>query len=174
MGIEMKDRLREAFGNDSQKVISEKLNITQGNVSKLLSGNQQPTLETIKNIAKVYGVSVDWLLGLSDENKLKSVFSYSNSVKVLMGMYKKSALELTDRNVVVLKDPLIVELLNKCVFISNADDELYIEWKNTRLSLFEDLTLLSYEQWLDDKAKDLLENVSTEAEWIKLCHLLKK
>ena len=60
----LKTRLREAFGSDSQETVGKKLNMSQGNISKLLSGSQQPTMDTIYSIAKIYGVSVDWLLGL--------------------------------------------------------------------------------------------------------------
>ena len=62
----LRKRLREAFGSDSQETVGKKLNMTQGNVSKLLSGSQQPTLETIFHISEAYEVSADWLLGLSD------------------------------------------------------------------------------------------------------------
>ncbi len=34
----IKARLRETFGQDSQETVGKKLNMTQGNVSKLLSG----------------------------------------------------------------------------------------------------------------------------------------
>ena len=57
----IKERLRETFGTDSQTEVGRKLDMTQGNVSKLLAG-QQPAIDTIYRIAEVYGVSVDWLL----------------------------------------------------------------------------------------------------------------
>ena len=66
----IKARLKEAFGQDSQETVGKKLNMTQGNVSKLLSGSQQPTLETIYHVSEIYGVSVDWLLGLSDKKDI--------------------------------------------------------------------------------------------------------
>ena len=52
----IKERLREVFKNDSQKDVGKKLNMTQGNVSKLLTGKQQPTIGTIFLIAKKYDV----------------------------------------------------------------------------------------------------------------------
>lgn len=66
----IKERLREAFGSDSQETIGKNLNMTQGNVSKLLSGAQQPTVDTLLRIANVYDVSIDWLMGLSDRKKV--------------------------------------------------------------------------------------------------------
>ena len=40
--------------------------MTQGNVSKLLSGTQQPTIDTLYRISEEYGISADWILGLSN------------------------------------------------------------------------------------------------------------
>ena len=53
----LKTRLRETFGGDSQETVAQKLNMTQGNVSKILSGSQTPALDTIYQIAEVYEVS---------------------------------------------------------------------------------------------------------------------
>ncbi|MDE5931663.1 MAG: helix-turn-helix domain-containing protein [Lachnospiraceae bacterium] len=50
----MKERLGELFKNESQEAVGKKLNMTQGNVSKLLTGKQQPTVETIFQIAKLH------------------------------------------------------------------------------------------------------------------------
>lgn len=65
----LRDRLRETFGEDRQDTVAENLNMSQGNVSKILSGSQQPTLETIFHIAEAYNVSTDWLLGISKQKK---------------------------------------------------------------------------------------------------------
>lgn len=62
----LKERLRVAFGDDSQETIAKKLNMTQGNISKILKG-QQPSLDTIYQVSKIYEVSVDWLLGISEK-----------------------------------------------------------------------------------------------------------
>ena len=48
----LKERLRDTFGTDSQETVGNKLSMTQGNVSKLLSGTQQPTLEYGRIIAR--------------------------------------------------------------------------------------------------------------------------
>lgn len=42
-----KERLGELFKNESQEAVGKKLNMTQGNVSKLLTGKQQPTVDGI-------------------------------------------------------------------------------------------------------------------------------
>lgn len=60
------ERLNEVLGDDTQKVIAKKLNMTQGNASKIMRGEQIPITETLVEISKAYGVSIDWLVGLSD------------------------------------------------------------------------------------------------------------
>ena len=55
-------RLAKAFGNDTQDVIARKLGMTQGNVSKLVNGEQMPTVDTLVEVSKAYNVSVDWLV----------------------------------------------------------------------------------------------------------------
>lgn len=65
----LRERLRETFGGELQDTVAKNLNMAQGNVSKLLSGSQQPTLETIFHIAEVYNVSTDWLLGISERKR---------------------------------------------------------------------------------------------------------
>ena len=58
------ERLKEIM-NDSQDTIASKLNMTQGNVSKLLSGTQLPTTDTLYRISEVYWIPTHWILGLS-------------------------------------------------------------------------------------------------------------
>ena len=78
-----KERLSELFKSESQEAVGKKLNMTQGNVSKLLTGKQQPTVETIFQIAKEYKVSTDWLLGLTEEKKIaKQDMSYGDILKM--------------------------------------------------------------------------------------------
>lgn len=66
----IKKRLKEAFGEDVQKTVAAKLHMSQSTISKMLSGVQLPTAEVLENVSKSYGVSVDWLLGLSDDRFL--------------------------------------------------------------------------------------------------------
>lgn len=59
-------RLAELFRNETQEMTANRLKMTQGNVSKWLSAQQLPTSDVLYTIAKVYDVSVDWILGISD------------------------------------------------------------------------------------------------------------
>lgn len=69
MGVDRKlllMRLKEVFGDELQDSIASTLKMSQGNVSKMLTGSQMPTVDTVAMIANSYKVSVDWLLGLSE------------------------------------------------------------------------------------------------------------
>lgn len=96
--------------------------MTQGNVSKLLSGPQQPTLDTLYRIADVYCVSVDWLLGLSDrKNALKSDvgISYALATEVVSDLIHHGA-KLIENNQqhklsVVIDDPILEKLIKKAM-----------------------------------------------------------
>ena len=87
----IKERLREAFGSDSQETIGKNLNMTQGNVSKLLSGAQQPTVDTLLRIANVYDVSIDWhedsnlySLGATKLERLQPIIQCSLPLKIYL------------------------------------------------------------------------------------------
>lgn len=80
-----KNRLKEAFGTDTQSVIGEKLHIGQGTVSKLLNGTQEPTAEMLYSISQVYDVSVDWLMGLSEVRKVSDeTITYGDILKTFV------------------------------------------------------------------------------------------
>lgn len=61
--------------NISQEDMSKKLCISKSMISKYETGRGNPSLLSIEMIVKEYKVSVDWLLGLSDE-------MYGNSINI--------------------------------------------------------------------------------------------
>lgn len=80
-------RLKEAFGKDTQETVAAKLHMSQANVSKILSGRQMPTAEMLESVSNIYEVSVDWLLGLSDDKHVHKVINaptYEEAVKILL------------------------------------------------------------------------------------------
>lgn len=50
----------------SQEQLAEALSISQKQVSKYERGENYPSAETLKSLAKTLDTSTDWLLGLSD------------------------------------------------------------------------------------------------------------
>ena len=65
--------LTEVFQGETQETTARKLNTTQGNVSKWVSGSQVPTSDMLCEISKAYKVSVDWILGISSQKEIDGV-----------------------------------------------------------------------------------------------------
>lgn len=65
------ERLRELRedNNLKQKELAEKLLVDQRSLSFYEIGKYEPNIETIKKIALFFNVSVDYLLGLTDDPK---------------------------------------------------------------------------------------------------------
>lgn len=62
-------RLRECIGNSSftQKIIAEKIGVSEQTVSKYMKSNVFPALDTLAKLCIVLDVSSDYILGLNDE-----------------------------------------------------------------------------------------------------------
>ncbi|MBR6736048.1 MAG: helix-turn-helix transcriptional regulator [Oscillospiraceae bacterium] len=48
----------------TQEELAEKLNMTQRKISRMETGETEPSLEDIRTICRYFNVSADWLLGL--------------------------------------------------------------------------------------------------------------
>ena len=66
------ERLREIRKDhgDTQESLGKKLGYATPTVSKWEQGETEPGLETLKQICRMYEVSADYLLGLSDDDPL--------------------------------------------------------------------------------------------------------
>lgn len=95
-------RLRELFGSEKQNEIAEKLFTSQSNVSKWKRGKGFPGANTLQFIAERYGVSIDWLLGLSNEKEIHSVepeeITYEHLIQILDVLLTRSILVVPDLN----------------------------------------------------------------------------
>ena len=67
MMIRLKE-LRDEAGL-SQGDIAEKFSVAQNTVSSWENGKRDPDTDTVKKIAAFFGVSIDYLLGVSDIKK---------------------------------------------------------------------------------------------------------
>lgn len=65
--------LTEVFQGETQEVTARKLNTSQGNVSKWVSGSQVPTSDMLCEISRAYKVSVDWIFGTSPQKEIDGV-----------------------------------------------------------------------------------------------------
>jgi transcriptional regulator with XRE-family HTH domain len=62
-------RLRRAreFNRLSQKEVEEKTGISNVNISRYETDQTSPGLDTLKLLADTYGVSLDWIFGVTDK-----------------------------------------------------------------------------------------------------------
>lgn len=66
------DRLKEIRRdhNDTQETLASKLGVSTPTVSKWEQGESDPNVKTLLKICRMYNVSSDFLLGLSDDDPL--------------------------------------------------------------------------------------------------------
>ena len=180
------DRLTQTFGNDTQEVIAQKILTTQGNVSKLKSGQQAPGLDTLIEISRAYKVSIDWLLGLSEQKDLDGVavdkLTYEQVARVIDRLIDQNTIELTNEeelspgikkssDYIKIKDRLLSFLMRRrFVFKSEGPD--MDEFWNTKVDKYKGLRLLQY----NDSMAELTDLKSpaqfTDADWKNLVDLL--
>ncbi|MGM8216584.1 helix-turn-helix domain-containing protein [Bacillaceae bacterium W0354] len=102
-GERLKD-LRDEFGFD-QKDMGEKLNITSSAYGYYEQGRNEPSFETLIKIAKIFKVSTDFLLGLSNTRKHPVYYSLSDKISLtsaeletILKMKQVSLLEELSKN----------------------------------------------------------------------------
>lgn len=59
-------RLKSLRGNESQKAVAARLGVAQQTYGGWEMGQREPSFTALRGIALAFGVSADWLLGLSD------------------------------------------------------------------------------------------------------------
>lgn len=60
-------RIKELQGDESENSMAKRLGISQVTLNYCLSGKRKPSLDLVYRICDIYGSSIDWLLGLSDD-----------------------------------------------------------------------------------------------------------
>ena len=140
-------RLREAIGNDTQAEVGEKIHMTQSSVSKILTGAKTPSIDAICDIASVYNVSADWLLGITDESQKKpntGKVTYASLVENIMDAYAHgtTTIEKTSTEYTIkIEDPFFWQLMKMGMGQYAAGGNYYKEWVTKDLSTFTDAPL---------------------------------
>lgn len=62
-------RLSKLFENEKQLDVAKKLFISQPYVGQFCNGTRHPNFDTIQLISQTYGVTVDYLLGVTDDKE---------------------------------------------------------------------------------------------------------
>ena len=160
------DRIKELKGNDSQEVFAQKIHTTQSNISKMLKGMTPPSAATLTELAKTYHVSVDWLLGLSDEKetgpKVQShkltaeTVTYADAMAVLEVLYQKDSVNIgyynngydsePDPSMIYVKDKVLSYFLDNRFRYSGGSQNIYDIWLKQAIEVYDKYLLL---QWTD-------------------------
>ena len=53
----------------SQEEVAEMINTSRSNISKYETEALEPNIETLKQLCKIYKVSADYIVGLTEENE---------------------------------------------------------------------------------------------------------
>lgn len=61
------DRIKEVTAGRSVKSVAEEIGLPQTSLNAYMTGRHKITIELIKQISATFGISADWLLGLSDD-----------------------------------------------------------------------------------------------------------
>lgn len=99
--------LRTRFGY-SQAVLAEKLAISRMAYTQYETGNREPGLDTLIALAKIYNVSVDFLLGITDMSRLPAL---SSQEKILLSQLDRLADERRQQVFHTLKAKLGEQIL---------------------------------------------------------------
>ena len=166
-------RLKETFGAEQQEVTAGRLNVVQGTISKVLSGNQTLTLEMAYHIAQEYQVSIDWLLGLSEEkqNIKTAETSYASATRVLADLKNRGAISAppnTDNFFFKIDDPILLYLYSKGRKLLEADREFYKDWITNKLNAFADKEVLYSMAWKDENVLFLTGEASKDEHWLEV------
>ena len=160
------ERIKELKGSDSQEAFAQKIHTTQSNISKLLKGAVPPSAATLMELAKAYGVSVDWLLGLSDEKETREKaqshnlttenITYADAMTMLEILYQKGSIEVgydnhgynsePDPSTICVKDKVLAYFLDNRFRYSDGSQNIYDIWLKQAMKTYEKYLLL---QWTD-------------------------
>lgn len=175
------ERIKELKGNDSQEAFAQKISSTQSNVSKMLNGTP-PSAATLKTLATVYKVSVDWLLGLSDKKEIgdkvlshdltAETITYADAMAVLEVLYQKQSVDVgfdmngynndPDPDMILVKDKVLAYFLDNRFRYNESSRDIYEIWLKKAMQNYDKHLLLQwdantdavYEQNKPDKPSD--------------------
>lgn len=113
-------RIEEVRGTMSQEEFAKSINSSQPVISKILSGDQLASINVLTEIAKKYGVSIDWLLGLSSRKSLKGYSTYDEGNPVTYADIFAFFVTLMKSNSIVL-EKITQEDIENYSFNSNKE-----------------------------------------------------
>lgn len=157
------ERILELKGNDTQDAFGKKIKMSQANVSKMLKG-APPSAATLIEIAKAYHVSVDWLLGLSEQkehtsNLDVSNLTYSDVMAVIDKLYENGTIQVgydynsygneSDPGMLLVQDKILLFLLEGMDKLSGDNADIAGLWKDKTYKAFSNTPLLQWSEKVD-------------------------
>lgn len=159
------ERIKELKGNDSQEAFAQKISSTQSNVSKMLNGTP-PSAATLKTLATVYKVSVDWLLGLTDKKEIgdkvlshdltAETITYADAMAVLEVLYQKQSVDVgfdmngynndPDPDMILVKDKVLAYFLDNRFRYSEGSRDIYEIWLKKAMQNYDKNLLLQWDE----------------------------
>lgn len=73
----------------TQQQLADKLGLGNGAVSAYEQGTKYPSLSVLREICRIFQVSSDYLLGLSDNMAVKNVELTDEQIKLIRGLTKE-------------------------------------------------------------------------------------
>lgn len=168
-------RLRETFGSSSQESVAKILCTSQGNISKWIAGKAYPSTENLLLISKHFNVSIDWLLGLSEQKNITTStdnLSYESCTKFILRLIQRDIVSRHDDeyrdNSFYIKDLVLSDLVNKGLSLRKTDKDFYNTWLESRLSIFRDTDIPYAFVWGEDELELLELEASNETDLLKV------
>ena len=170
------DRLKIIFDGETQETSARKLSTVQGTISKWLSGEAIPPTETLLLIAEAYNVSIDWLMGLSDQRKIDGIayekITYEQAIRVIDHLLSTGSIDHPDMNsfevekeesedseeepeprydpdYLKVNDRALSYMLRRRMKVVELEDDYYVLWKG-KLGVFEGIRLLNYDEKMQE------------------------
>lgn len=88
----------------SQRDMARALNISQGTYNNWENSNTQPSIEQLIALARFFGVSVDYLIGNSDDFGVINYETFNTKNKSILGMYASASPKLQDAIATILEE----------------------------------------------------------------------
>lgn len=73
----------------TQEQLASRLGLVKGSISAYEQGTKYPSLEVLANLCRTLNVSADYLLGLSDDTKIRNSVLTDEQQKLLRGLIKE-------------------------------------------------------------------------------------
>ena len=142
------------------------VNVSAPSYAAYESGKSKPTIDALVDFARHYGVSIDWLCGLSDNQNLNSKpSSYSDIISMLVKLEDTVSFDIIST---IIGD----ELHDVICFSDSVTNHFLEDWKPL-LTLKRNHTIDKklHDLWIEDKLKEY--SVSFDADEVFAFLLLK-